>query len=313
MSEQSDQQAALVRLIQRALTAVKASLSVEQTETHVKLVSRHGATCCEVNVQFLAASKPAPGDPAAAFNAITEGTKCWHTFLDKGNYRSTYSGSRLGWALVIESHSQVCAPAPDANSAVGEPTFVQTDEAPESQADAYELKLARAIGEVRALQNELANEQASSGQVHEAQKRTIAELEEKLKIPPARALSEALQNDSSYAWSWHSNLAVCFIDAGGTHTQANKAAAQFMLNAFGVNVTSFSEWKALGFRNSNPQFRITKPGVYLTSEGKRVRVLDRVDGSWLARFSDEMRTFFVLADGVVPGETFFIQSYRGEL
>ena len=216
-------------------------------------------------------------------------------------------------ALVIESHSQVCAPAPDANSAVGEPTFVQTDEAPESQADAYELKLARAISEVRALQNELANEQASSGQVHEAQKRTIAELEEKLKIPPARVLSEALQNDSSYAWAWHSNLAVCFIDAGGTHTQANKAAAQFMFNAFGVNVTSFSEWKALGFRNSNPQFRIAKPGVYLTSEGKQVRVLDRVDGSWLARFSDEMRTFFVLADGVVPGETFFIQSYRGEL
>lgn len=59
-----------------------------------------------------------------------------------------------------------------------------------------------------------------------------------------RQLQEALQADNDYAWSWHANIAVCFMDEGGTHEQSNKAAARFMSTAFGIDVTKFDQWKA---------------------------------------------------------------------
>ena len=60
----------------------------------------------------------------------------------------------------------------------------------------------------------------------------------------AELLGDALRADDSYAWSWHCNIAVCFMDEGGGHTQSNLAAARFMKTAFGVDVKKFPQWKA---------------------------------------------------------------------
>lgn len=56
-------------------------------------------------------------------------------------------------------------------------------------------------------------------------------------------LREAFANDSGLAWAWHCNVAMPFVDEGGSHEQANRAAARFMQMAFGVDVTKFREWK----------------------------------------------------------------------
>jgi len=58
------------------------------------------------------------------------------------------------------------------------------------------------------------------------------------------AMNAAIQADSDYAWSWHCNVAMPFQDEGGTHEQANRAAARFMQTAFGVDVTTFDQWLA---------------------------------------------------------------------
>lgn len=63
-------------------------------------------------------------------------------------------------------------------------------------------------------------------------------------------LQKAIQDDRSYAWSWHCNVAVVFIDEGGTHEQSNRAAARFMRTAFGVDVTTFDEWKSFPWLNT---------------------------------------------------------------
>lgn len=56
-------------------------------------------------------------------------------------------------------------------------------------------------------------------------------------------LIRAVKDDDDYAWGWHCNIAVPFQDEGGTHEQANRAAARIMYNIFGVDVTTFYEWK----------------------------------------------------------------------
>jgi hypothetical protein len=38
----------------------------------------------------------------------------------------------------------------------------------------------------------------------------------------------AMQTDPGYAWSWHCNVAMAFVDAGGDHYTANQGAARFM-------------------------------------------------------------------------------------
>ena len=58
------------------------------------------------------------------------------------------------------------------------------------------------------------------------------------------SLKKAIQEDHSYAWSWHCNVAMPFQDEGGSHEQANLAAARFMRTAFDVDVTTFDEWKS---------------------------------------------------------------------
>lgn len=56
-------------------------------------------------------------------------------------------------------------------------------------------------------------------------------------------LQKSLQQDSSYAWGWHSNVAAAFQDEGGEFVQSNLAAARFMKSAFSIDVTKFDEWR----------------------------------------------------------------------
>jgi len=39
---------------------------------------------------------------------------------------------------------------------------------------------------------------------------------------------QAMQYDPEYAWGWHCNIAMAFVDAGGDHYTANQGAARFL-------------------------------------------------------------------------------------
>lgn len=58
-------------------------------------------------------------------------------------------------------------------------------------------------------------------------------------------LKTSINNDSSYAWSWHCNIAVSFMDEGVDPKLANFGAARFMSLCFNVDVTKFDEWESL--------------------------------------------------------------------
>jgi len=70
---------------------------------------------------------------------------------------------------------------------------------------------------------------------------------------PLLALQSALKADEDYAWTWLCNLACVGFDSiddmrSATekrmpHEIANRRAAQFMKNAFGVDVTTQEHWK----------------------------------------------------------------------
>jgi hypothetical protein len=48
-------------------------------------------------------------------------------------------------------------------------------------------------------------------------------------VPAAmKTVIEAMQADPDYAWSWHCNVAMAFVDAGGDHYLGNQGAARFM-------------------------------------------------------------------------------------
>ena len=51
--------------------------------------------------------------------------------------------------------------------------------------------------------------------------------------------------DPSLAWSWHCNIAVAFVDEGGDHKLANRAAARFMQLCFGVDTSDLPEYEKL--------------------------------------------------------------------
>lgn len=53
-----------------------------------------------------------------------------------------------------------------------------------------------------------------------------------------RILSSAIRDDPWYAWSWHCNIAMSYVDEGVTPEQGNKAAARFMKNCFDVDTSS---------------------------------------------------------------------------
>ena len=60
---------------------------------------------------------------------------------------------------------------------------------------------------------------------------------------PLAQLKAALQADEDYAWTWLCNLACIALDSGGTHENSNRRAAQFMKNAFDIDVTQCENWK----------------------------------------------------------------------
>jgi len=53
------------------------------------------------------------------------------------------------------------------------------------------------------------------------------------------------EEDGSYAWAWHCNIAMMAYDAGAEHKVANDGAARFMKLAFDVDVAKFDEYKQI--------------------------------------------------------------------
>jgi hypothetical protein len=60
---------------------------------------------------------------------------------------------------------------------------------------------------------------------------------------PLGELRAAMQSDEDLAWAWQCSLACIGLDSGGDHEQANRHAAQFLRNVFGVDVSTQSSWK----------------------------------------------------------------------
>ncbi len=74
----------------------------------------------------------------------------------------------------------------------------------------------------------------------------VAELEGKLNITPAEALqtlSAAFKADPDYAWGWHCNVSMAAYDQGLSQESADKAAANFMKSAFGVDTSELHKTK----------------------------------------------------------------------
>ena len=61
-------------------------------------------------------------------------------------------------------------------------------------------------------------------------------------ITPFEELKTLIENDSSYAWAWHCNLAVPMKDEGIDHETANRAAARIMSTMFGIDTSKFKEY-----------------------------------------------------------------------
>ena len=62
---------------------------------------------------------------------------------------------------------------------------------------------------------------------------------------PLTDLKDAIHSDSDYAWTWLCNLACIGLGAGADHERSNRYAAQFMRNAFEIDVTTLDQWKSL--------------------------------------------------------------------
>lgn len=52
---------------------------------------------------------------------------------------------------------------------------------------------------------------------------------------PMKKITKAIKRDKDYAYSWHCNIAMSFVDEGGDHDRANRAAGRFMQMLFGVD------------------------------------------------------------------------------
>lgn len=62
------------------------------------------------------------------------------------------------------------------------------------------------------------------------------------------SLQKAIQLDPSYAWAWHCNIAMPFMDSGKgviSHIQANHGAAWVMRHIFDVDTLSTPEFKGI--------------------------------------------------------------------
>ena len=63
-------------------------------------------------------------------------------------------------------------------------------------------------------------------------------------------LKAALQADDEYAWSWHCNIAMAFVDtepeygSRNLHKVANGGAAIFMQRCFDIDIKQSRQWKS---------------------------------------------------------------------
>ena len=58
-------------------------------------------------------------------------------------------------------------------------------------------------------------------------------------------LKQKMQDDPSYAWSWHCNIAMAMYDAGCDHKIANEGAARFMQLCFEMDTTQCLEYQSI--------------------------------------------------------------------
>lgn len=64
-------------------------------------------------------------------------------------------------------------------------------------------------------------------------------------------LKAALAEDSEYAWGWHCNIAMAFMDtepeygSRNLHRAANEGAAIFMQRCFDIDVRQLPQWQLL--------------------------------------------------------------------
>lgn len=64
-----------------------------------------------------------------------------------------------------------------------------------------------------------------------------------------KVIKKAIHDDPEYAWGWHCNIAMAAYDEGLNHDKANKAAARFMYNCFGIDMTK-NEHYDIGVSNA---------------------------------------------------------------
>lgn len=73
-------------------------------------------------------------------------------------------------------------------------------------------------------------------------------------LPDAmRTVTDAMRADPEYAWGWHCNIAMAFVDEGGEHGMANHAAARFMRLLAGVEPAHELPAKAAPQPQASPQ------------------------------------------------------------
>lgn len=95
-------------------------------------------------------------------------------------------------------------------------------------------------------------------------------------IPTAFAvLKAALQSDPEYAWSWHCNVAMMFVDAGGDHHVGNQGAARFMKLCFDVDTTKCAGWQAL--------YKVPVCEIKFCDTCFVAGLHDLVEGEWVCR------------------------------
>jgi hypothetical protein len=56
-------------------------------------------------------------------------------------------------------------------------------------------------------------------------------------------LTVAIKDDPDYAWGWQCNIAMASFDEGLNKPAANRAAARFMRNCFGVDMTKHEHFE----------------------------------------------------------------------
>lgn len=85
---------------------------------------------------------------------------------------------------------------------------------------------------------------------------------------------EMMRRDPSYAWSWHCNLAMAYVDAGGDHTTGNKAAATFMRMLTGIDTSKLPEY-AINPEIKTPQMLIQEKDAAYRERNYLVATLAR--------------------------------------